>query len=594
MSRIWVIGMLLPLAVVALIVFLIVRATRGGGAFRAFATRRPRKRRLVTRIVCGSLGGLILLAVTVGTFREVGSVYATDDEAAGLKLRVPTKELKLPEKPAGRHSDELEDARLLFAIVIAERRGGEWIPVRADEHELRFPEDRGVSLAGRMDVHGRTVSYDFRVDKVLATEDRTALDLLGGHMRFSVDRWSSRSGGMRYEPVAHIHDVGGGWQHAKSPLSIALGPTPELHAFHVATFVSADDPLTSVPAAELIRSRRAEFRRATRQLDAGYGPRIFSDEDIPLRGFAAATHFGVASLLLLVAAILFSQLFARKGLAFAGTLAGVVLFTAVLDRAALGSHLSRVEDKEALLAARMTGCVHAADTFFYRGTAGSRLRSVLEDDATPGALRDLAGEIEIELDKSPIGRSVGYFVGYPARQYRDVRNLTEFDLDELAPELERRFPVRLSSKALGEGDSGLWIACRKVHVGDLSVPRLQLVAFVSWRDGRVTRAVQVPELVAAFAHGGHVYYHWWEELTGDWGMYLACDADGWTQISDFSFARVRRGDVDESKLRLRPLEEYGKLIDRSGDELHDGVALYDIEVLTGDRDGRLQSVVDFR
>jgi hypothetical protein len=585
---------LIPVVAVAVIVFLIVRATRGSGAFRDLATRRPRRRRLVTRIVCGSLGGLILLAITIGTFREVGRVYATDEKAAGLTLRAPTKALELPERPAGRRSDELEHARVLFAVVIAEQRGGEWVPVHVAEYELRLPEDRGVPLAGRMDVHGRTVNYEFRVDKVLATKDRTALDLLGGHMRFSVDRWSSRSGGMRYEPVAHIHEVGGGWRDVKSPLSVARGRTPELHAFHVATLVSGDDPLKSVPAAEIIRTRRAEFRRATRQLDTGYRRRMLSDEDIPLRGLAAAVHFGAASLLLLVAAILFSQLFARKGLAFAGTLAGVVLFAAVLDRAALGSHLSRIEDKEGPLATRLTGCVHAADTFFYRGTAAGRLRSVLKDDATPEPLRDLAMEIDVELDGSPIGRSVGYFTAYPAHPYRNVRKLTEFDLGKLAPALERRFPVRLSTKALGHGDSGLWIACRKAEAGEPGVTRLRGVAFVSWRDGRITRAVQVPELVAAFAHGGHVYFHWWEELTGYWGMYLACNASGWSQISDFSFARVGQGDVDESKLKLRPLAEYRKLIESEDDELRDGVALYDVELLTGERRGRFQSVVEFR
>jgi hypothetical protein len=453
------IGLLL-VAAVAVVVFLIVRATRGGGAFRAFAARRPRKRRLVTRIVCGSLGGLILLAVTIGTFREVGSVYATDEQAAGLMLHVPTKEVELPAIPRRQHPVELERARLLYAIVIAERRGEEWIPVRVAEHELRLPSDNRRRF-GKMSIYGIRIEHEFVVDRIVAVRERIAFRL-HGREDFNATRsmrgYRGRGGSMDSEPVAHIYDASGGWPRTKSPLSIARGPSPELHAFHVATLVAADDPLKKVPAAELLNSRRKEFKRATRQLDTGYSRWVPSDEDIPLRGLGAAVHFGVASLLLLVAAILFSQLFARKGLAFAETLSGVVLFTAVLDRAALGSHLSRVEDKEAPIAVRMTGCVHAADTFFYRGTAASRLRSVMEDDATPETLRDLAGEVEIELDSSAIGRSVGYFVGYPARQYRDVPNLTEFELDGLAPELERRFPVLLSSKALGEGDSGLWIA----------------------------------------------------------------------------------------------------------------------------------------
>ena len=597
MAEKMVVGMLFPIVIVAVIVFLILRARRGTGASGGFARRRPRKRRLVTRIVCGALGGLILLAVAIGTSREVGRVYATDDEAAELTLHAPTKEVELPVVSRRQHSVELDKARVLYAIIIAERRGAEWIPVRVAEHELHLPADSHRRFEGRMSIHGNKIEYEFSLQNVAAMQEEETFRL-HGNRTFTVTRsmggYSSRSGGMDWEPVAHIDDVARRWQRAKSPLSIARGPSLELHAFHVATLVAEDDPLKEVSAAELLRSRQEELEKATRQLETGYSRMIRSSEDIPSRGFAAAAHFGVASLLLLVAAILFSQLFARKGFAFAGTLAGVILFTAILDRAALGSHLARAQDKEALLATRMTGCMHAADTFFFKGTAARTLRTVLDDDATPEPLRDLAGEVDIDLDSSAIGRAVGYFVGYPTRYYRKVANLTEFELSELAPELVRRFPVQLSTRTLGEGDSGVWIACRKISVGEPSVVRLKRVAFVSWRDGRITRAVQVPELVAAFAHGGHVYLHWWQELTGHGGMYLACDADGWTQTSSFSFTRVRRGDVDESKLRLRPMSEYRKLIDRSGDELHDGVALYDIELLTGERKGRLQSVVEFR
>jgi hypothetical protein len=593
--------MLLPVVVLAVMVFLIVRATRGNGAFRALATRRPRKRRLVTRIVCGSLGGLILLAVAIGTFREVGRVYAGREAQDIPEVSLPTLPSPTPEAPAdGFYPADLRKVRVLFHLLIGEVTGDTFVPVRVFEHDIRLPDDAGKLLADDFEVDGFQGRSRARVSRaeVVKDEDGRRVRLDGGVSFGWRTTGSSSYGRGNYHDAdsileeAGVHGLGTRyWRRPRrqAPLSVLPSAESQMHAVYIVTVVHLDDPLKKAPVSELVRLHAREIEVHTRVRVTWR-----RDADIPMPGLALVAHIGASALLLVGAAGLLSQVFARRLLAFAGTLAGVVLFVAVLDRAALGSHLSRVEDREAPLGTRMTGCMHSADTFFYRGTAASRLLTVLEDDATPEPLRDLAGEVEIELDRSPIGRSVGYFVGYPTQHYRDVPKLTEFDLDELAPVLERRFPVRLSTKALGRGESGIWIACRKIDDGDASIPVLRRVAFVSWRDGRVTRAVQAPELVAAFAHGGHVYLHWWEELTGYRGMYLVCDADGWSQISDFSFARVRRGDVDESKLKLRPLVEYGKLIDRAGDELRDGVALYDVEVLAGEREGRLQSVVEFR
>jgi len=586
-------------AAVAVTVFLIVRATRGSGAFRAFAARRPRKRRLVTRIVCGALAGLILLAVAIGTFREVGRVYAGREAPDIPEVSLPTLPPPTPEAPAnGLYPVDLRRARVLFHLLIGEVMRGTFVPVRVFEHDIRLPDDAGKRLADDFEVDGFQVRSSVKVSRaeVVKDEDGRRVRIDGGvdfHWETKPwGSWGSHFDTTRNFDEAGVHGLGTPrWRRPRrrAPLSVVPGAASRLHAVYMVTVVHLDDPLKKVPVSQLVRLHAREIEVHTRVRLVRY-----QDADIPMRGIALVVHIGLSALLLVVAAGLLSQVFSRRLLAFAGTLAGVVLFVAMLDRAALGAHLSRVEDREAPLGTRMTGCVRAADTFFYRGPAGSRLSKVLDDDATPDTLRDLAEQVEIELERSPIGRSVSLFVLYPARTDWRALKLTGFELDELAPALERRFPLRLSTKALGEGDSGLWIACRKVHIGDLPVPLLERVAFVSWRDGRVTRAAQVPKLVPAFARGDHVYFHWWEKLTDHRCMYyLTCDARGWKQLSDFSFARVRRGDVDESELRLRPMAEYRKLIGRPGEELHDGEPLHDVLLLTGERKGRVKWV-EFR
>jgi len=114
------------------------------------------------------------------------------------------------------------------------------------------------------------------------------------------------------------------------------------------------------------------------------------DEHAPAPGLALAGHIGISALLLMLAALLLTQLFARRSLAFVGVLAAVVLYVAALDRLALGTHLSHLRDPGEPVRARITACCHASDTFFYRKTALARVRAVADDPQTPLALRDVA------------------------------------------------------------------------------------------------------------------------------------------------------------------------------------------------------------
>jgi hypothetical protein len=370
-----------------------VRFARRGRPGPLLAGRRPRKRRLVTRIVCGSLGGLILLAVTIGTFREVGRVYAGLEAQDIPEVSLPALPPPTPEAPANGHQADLRECRILFHLLIGEAANGTFVPVRAFEHDIRMPDDAGKLLADEFEVDGFQVFYRPWVDRADVVVDEHGLRIRPfGGVDFSWRTPGSSSGG-----GGHFHEVGVqglgalGWgRPRRAPLSVVPGAASRLHAVFIVTLVRPDDPLKKAPVPELVRLHARKIARAARARTRVAHRR---DMDVPMPGLALAVHIGASALLLAVAAGLLSQVFARRLLAFAGTFAGVVLFAAILDRAALGSHLSRVEDKEAPLGTRMTACARAGETFFYRKTAFRRIGAVLEDESTPPELKILGREV---------------------------------------------------------------------------------------------------------------------------------------------------------------------------------------------------------
>jgi hypothetical protein len=182
--------------------------------------------------------------------------------------------------------------------------------------------------------------------------------------------------------------------HASTPpLSVVTGATRDLQAFAFVAVVADDDPLKAVPLDEFLQSRQPELAGLLRDSSRhSKNSRHDYSDNVPARGFALAGHIGASSLLLFVAAILFAQLFTRRNLAFAGVLAGVVLYVAALERIALGVHLSKLADPQAPISSRLTACREAPGTFFHRGTARRELQSVAADTKAPPALRAAASD----------------------------------------------------------------------------------------------------------------------------------------------------------------------------------------------------------
>ncbi len=104
---------LILLAVVGLAWWL-VRLGRGG-----LACRGPRKRHVITRIICGSLGAGILVVLTVGTLVGVSRRY---DASAFPPVTAHVPSLPVPKLTTAPATDNVtKSVRLLVQLVILDR-----------------------------------------------------------------------------------------------------------------------------------------------------------------------------------------------------------------------------------------------------------------------------------------------------------------------------------------------------------------------------------------------------------------------------------------------------------------------------------------
>ena len=386
-----------------LIVLLVVAVwvTRGRRLFMA-AGRRPRKRHVVTRIICASVGVAILIAVGVGTWLEVGRCYAAAEAAAAAKVSVPTG--PAPALPPLEPFKSVERARLLIHILFVEVSLAGTKPLGVMEFDVHWPADRDRNFAAHLEFKGIKATYRFSVNDVRSpyTGERehgweVRLEGQWDYRWQSGSRRGTSSGGTALGPAAHLSQAGWGDRRLRRPLSVLPRVSLDVHALRFVTRAAEDDPLKQVPLGEFFRARAQQAQQLVdkhlrhaplaRWRGPGEGP----------PGVAFAGQVGIASLLLLVAAVLLTQLFRRRELAFAAVVLALVFYVAVLDRAVLGAHLSRLNDPEAPLTTRLMACDSARDTFFYRQTARGNLEDLARQEDAPKPLRDTAARIARSL-----------------------------------------------------------------------------------------------------------------------------------------------------------------------------------------------------
>ncbi|MFH1730116.1 MAG: hypothetical protein ABIF82_00515 [Planctomycetota bacterium] len=566
--------------------------------------RGPRKRHIVTRIVCAVLGVGILIAIAAGSWHQAQQYY--EASASDLKVRVPTKDAEpLPERGKAR-AIEIERARLLHYVFVVDTLGNTLRPVHVEEFEIKLPADKKAPFSTGFRVGNISVDYTVQVQELrVRFHQADGPGLLVLHtsrsLRSAGPRGSSSSSGERRVEIGGLaldDDLPRGAYPARSPLSVVPSYKSDLQIMVLTLRAAEDDPLREISASELLASDEV------RHPDKPRGSRQTWPWDIPAKstgfGMALPEQVGAATFLLLAAAILLAQVFRRRNLAFPVVLATIVLYVAALDRVVLAGHLGRIADKDTPTTQRLIGCRQARHTFFFRKAARERLRAVADDSSEPEPLRGLANRSAIELlaltDSSGLAAAVYYATFYPDAGPPGLVDIGQFELDRVAPVLDEMFPFQLSVGAFGEGTSGSWLACRKVTRPDGPMARWEDVCFVRSRNGRLIELVAVPRLHPAFVHDGDLFLYWDSEYGPSmYTRYRATRGQGWRQVSSFRFARVRASQVDAKKWPLLSLDDFAKLVSAptTGVFVEDGVALWDVERMKKGLT-TFQSVIDWR
>jgi hypothetical protein len=267
--------------------------------------------------------------------------------------------------------------------------------VHVEEIDIRWPRDKGRHLQRAFDVGDYSCTIRLQPTRFFARrsdkEDRARLKPQGSiNFTYRNGMGSGSVGRVFHETEAdHLTSL----RHlgpSPNPLSVTPGGPPgnRLHAVYFLTGADEADPLKSIPYAAFADNRPVELAKIIREATRHTSDhRSFRDHDIPARCFALTEQIGLSGLLLFAAAILLTQLFRRRALAFAGVLAAVVLYVAALERVALGVHVSKLSDPKATLASRLTASEMAPQTFFHAERAYTALLDVAKDASAPRPLR---------------------------------------------------------------------------------------------------------------------------------------------------------------------------------------------------------------
>jgi hypothetical protein len=361
---------------------------------RRLGNRAPRPRHGAVRIICGLGAVAILVAMTVVTWRETQVPYRQPASPAS-RLHLPAK--PLPELPAPTQPEApgqgaaritpLTDARLLAHLVFLQDE----CPVYAEDLEIRMPEDAGKKLERIVELAGvrytvactlsglQTHAYEGHPVKLQGIGECSLTSVFPSGSSSGVKGGNFDIDTLTIEPVMFLLP--------KPPWSLTrTAPVVAPRLIVRATLVHRDDPLREVSLEEFAAVAGAfppaEPIPAT----------THRQSPDPSPAFRMLKILGPAMLLLLLAAALLAQVFARRGLAFAGTLACVLLYAALLDRLVLAAHARRLADADQPVAVRCLAVAALPGTVFYQTSAKAALTAAAQDPSAPAALRAQAAQ----------------------------------------------------------------------------------------------------------------------------------------------------------------------------------------------------------
>lgn len=359
--------LLLPVVLIA--AFAIWKLTVSG-RLRSAATPRHR----VVRV----LGAVWL----VGTLAAVGWFTWRDHSPASPDGPLVLVTTTPPAPIAGGQpyqSVELSPCRIILTLLVLD--GTTRQPVWGASEVCRWPDDRNRDFLIDAGQAGISCQTRFRISGFRRAGEGEGLHV-DGSMEMRGDSWS-RGGGMdgAMERIV-VENLGTRRATARHPLSIVPRHDGRLVVAYCFSRAAAGDPLKSVPLETWFKGFPPDqVGAAVRHLD---GPRL--DPANP-PGAEMLRKLGPASVLLLFAAIAGAQCFLRRGTAFAGLLAGMVLFAGTADYLIMRRHAARALDASLSPALRQAACDQAGQTFFHQAAATRLLSTTRAVLAQPTAER---------------------------------------------------------------------------------------------------------------------------------------------------------------------------------------------------------------
>lgn len=372
--------------IAAILILLLASAAVFGMSRRwgwASPGRRPRSRHWITRLICGALGGGLVVAIAVCTIAETRRVYA---EPVPMEFRIPT----LPPPEIRNDHKPLQKGRFLLHVVIVSWFEGAMMPLEGLSYDLHWPQDADRSFNSTFQSGGVKVNWELSLSEIRSYryKDESMLDVNGSwNLRAKGPNFSSAtSGGLHFPALDRIYSS----RDQVSFFSLARWGDGSVAILLDLTPVREEDPLKGGTFEDLLAIRGNEVW--TNQASAGLSefPRG-SGSAAPAQELILVLQGNL--LILLAAAILLAQLFQRRSLGFVKTAACLLLFVGALDRVVLRVHESRLREGGAPVEQRLVACGHLPSTAFFRKTALRDLEVTASDQASPPALRALARQL---------------------------------------------------------------------------------------------------------------------------------------------------------------------------------------------------------
>jgi hypothetical protein len=275
--------------------------------------------------------------------------------------------------------------RFLLHVVLVSWAEGVAAPIHGRTHEVRWPQDADRSFHETVASGGTKVTYQVSISEIRRYRYRNEMkmDVMGSrHVWARSGTFSSNtSGGLQFPEANRI---GHGGENTRL-FSVARSPSDVDVLLLDLTPVDEDDPLRTGTFEEFL-ALRGEGAWA-KQVDYGR-TELWSPSGSPAEEMVKALEANL--LVLLVAAILFAQLFRRRSLGFVKVAACLLLYVGALDRVALRIHESRLNDAAAPLEQRLLACTYLPSTTFFRKTALRDLETIAADPSAPERLQLLA------------------------------------------------------------------------------------------------------------------------------------------------------------------------------------------------------------